>query len=445
VIGGQQEGRGFSMNEQPSQTIERIEETALSRGTSKAKRSRFRPILWLLVLLVLAAGPAWYFYLRPAEQTRQESRQSAATPPMPVGTATAVKGDIGVTLNGLGTVTPLATVTVKTQINGRLMELGFQEGQMVKKGDFLAEIDPRPYQNALNQAEGQLLHDQALLQDARIDLQRYQTLVKQDSIAHQQADTQLYLVHQYEGTVKVDQAQVDNARLNLEYCHIVAPVSGRVGLRQVDLGNYVQTSDANGIVILTQLQPITVVFTLAEDYLPEVMKQMRAGKTLQVTAYDRSQTNRLATGFLATVDNQIDTTTGTVRLKAQFDNQDLALFPNQFVNVELLLDTLHGTTVIPTAAIQHGTPGTYVYAVNPDSTVSVRTVKLGPTAGDRVAVLSGLDPGSTVVTDGTDHLRDGAKVIVPNGHGGGPAGDAAKSKEGGDGADRPHRHRPQAQ
>jgi multidrug efflux system membrane fusion protein len=301
---------------------------------------------------------------------------------------------------------------VKTQINGRLVSIGFQEGQLVKAGDFLAQIDPRPYQIALEQALAQLVRDTALLSDARIDLARYQTLMAQDSIPRQQLDTQEYLVHQYEGTVKADEAATDNARLNLEYCRIVAPVSGRVGLRQVDQGNYVQTSDAGGIVVITQIQPISVIFTLPEDNVPAVVKRLGAGATLPVSAYDRALTSKLATGTLLTLDNQIDTTTGTVRLRALFENGDGSLFPNQFVTALLLVDTLKGATLLPSAAIQRGAPGTFVYVVDDGRVVRLRPVKLGPTDGQRTASQSGVSPGERVVVDGADKLRDGAKVTL---------------------------------
>jgi membrane fusion protein, multidrug efflux system len=312
----------------------------------------------------------------------------------------------------LGTVTPLSTVTVKTQISGQIVRLDFKEGQRVQKGDLLAEIDSSPYLLQLDQAQGQLLRDQALLKTAQQDLARYRTLAAQDSIARQQVDTQEQLVRQYDGVVKTDQAQVDNAKLNILYCHIVAPVSGRVGLRQIDQGNYAQNSDANGIVIITQTQPISLMFTLPEDSLQPILQKLHANATLSVAIYDRNDTIKLATGTLTTIDNQINTSTGTFRLRTEFANADESLFPNQFVNVQLLADTLHDATVIPTAAVQRGSPGTFVFVLNADDTVSVRPVKLGASEGERVAVLSGIAPGDHVVVDGADKLRDKAKVSV---------------------------------
>ena len=329
-----------------------------------------------------------------------------------MGVAPVEKGDMPVTLSQLGTVTPLATVTVKTQISGYLVQVAFKEGQMVNKGDFLAQIDPRPYQVALEQAQAQLAKDQALLKNAQVDLQRYNTLVAQNSIAKQTRDTQVSLVAQDEATIKADQAQIDVQKLNLTYCRIISPVTGRVGLRQVDAGNYVQTSDPNGIVVVTQLQPISVIFTLPEDNLPEVMKRVRAGAVLPVTAYDRTGATELASGKLDTVDNQIDTTTGTVKSRAIFDNDQLVLFPNQFVNAKLLVNTLHDADIVPNSAVQRGAPGTFVYVVKPEKTVAVQKVKLGPSDGQHIAILSGLEPGESVVIDGTDRLHDGAKVTI---------------------------------
>jgi len=374
------------------------------------RRSRLRPLLWLLLVAAIVAGAVWYFP-RPGTQPQNSGRPPAGAP-VPVGVAPVEKGDMPVTLSQLGTVTPLAMVTVKTQISGYLMQVGFKEGQMVNKGDFLAQIDPRPYQVALAQAEGQLAKDQALLKNAQLDLVRYNTLVAQNSVAKQTRDTQESLVGQNQATIKSDQAQIDAQKLNLTYCRIVSPVTGRVGLRQVDPGNYVQTSDPNGIVLVTQLQPISVIFTLPEDNLPEVMKRVRAGATLPVTAFDRTGANEIAKGKLDTVDNQIDPTTGTVRLRAIFDNNEESLFPNQFVNVKLLVNILHDTDIVPNSAIQRGAPGTFIYVVKPDRTVAVQKVKLGPTDGQRIAILSGLQPGESIVVDGTHRLRDGAKVTA---------------------------------
>jgi multidrug efflux system membrane fusion protein len=303
-------------------------------------------------------------------------------------------------------------VTVKPQLSGYLTQVAFTEGQMVKRGDFLAQIDPRPYQISLEQAQGQLAHDQALLREANIDLERYQKLSAQDSIARQQVDTQQSLVQQYQGTILSDQAQIDTAKLNLEYCHITAPVGGRIGLRRVDQGNYVQASDAAGLAAITQLQPISIVFTIPEDDIPMVQQRLRAGAKLTVTAYDRSRSVKLAAGTLATIDNQIDVGTGTVKLRAEFDNPDETLFPNQFVNVVLLIDTEHGDTVVPLAAIQHGSDGAYVYLVKPDSTVAMQPVQSGSSSGNDVAILSGLEPGDQVVVDGFDQLRDGSRIAA---------------------------------
>ena len=374
---------------------------------------------WILVILIVLGAATW-LYFRPSGVSSQHSgRAGAAGGAVPVQAATAQKGDINVTLTALGTVTPLANVTVRTQINGQLMEIGFQEGQMVQKGDFLAQIDPRPFENTLAQAEGQVLRDQALLRDAELNLARFQKLVAQDSLSKQQRDTQEALVQQDKGAVQTDEAQIAAAKLNLVYCRITAPVSGRIGLRQVDAGNYVQTSDPNGIVTLTQLQPITVLFTLPEDNLPAIMKRLKDGATLEVAAFDRNQSVKLSTGKLTSVDNQIDTSTGTVKLRAQFDNDDISLFPNQFVNVRLLVDTLHDATVVPTAALQRGVPGTFVYLIKPDKAVTVRAVKTGPTEGDKIAITEGLAPGDAVVIDGADKLREGAKISLPESN---PAG-----------------------
>jgi multidrug efflux system membrane fusion protein len=303
-------------------------------------------------------------------------------------------------------------VTIRSQISGQLVRIAFTEGQTVKKGDLLAEIDSRPYQLALAQAQGALKRDQALLQAAQLDLERYQKLAQTNAIPRQQLDTQQALVLQDQGNVLSDQAQIDTAQLNITYCHIVSPLNGRVGLRQVDQGNYVTPGDPNGLVVVTQLSPISVLFTTAEDNLPAILKRVESGATLPITAYDRTGTTKIATGELLTFDNQIDTTTGTVRLRAQFANEKNTLFPNQFVNVELLVDVLKGVAVMPTSAAQRGAPGTFVYLVQPDNTVKVRVVELGPVNGESVAVKSGLAPGDRVVVDGADKLRDGIKITV---------------------------------
>jgi membrane fusion protein, multidrug efflux system len=353
--------------------------------------------------------------------------------------ATAQAGDMPITLIGLGAVTPLATVTVQSQISGQIMHIAFKEGQSVKTGDPLILIDPRPYQVALEQAQGALVRDKALLDNARIDLNRYQTLWSQDSIAEQQLATQKSLVVQDEGNVRTDQGQIDAAKLNLVYCHIVSPISGIVGLQQVNVGNYVTPAEPNGLVVITQLKPITVQFTLPEDQIPPLLKQLHAGRTLTASAWDRDNTQQLATGTLQSVDSQIDPTTGTIKLKAIFPNTDGSLFPQQFVNVVLLLDTLHGATLIPQAAIQRGAPGTYVYLVNADQTVSVQKVTLGPGDPTNIAITQGLKPGATVVVDGADKLKDGAKVLLRQPAGAAGAAPAQQGKGQGQGG---HRHKP---
>jgi len=333
--------------------------------------------------------------------------------PTPVGLAAATKSEIPVVIRALGTVTPLHTVNVKTQLTGQLVQVDFKEGQLVKTGDLLAVVDPRPYEVALQQAQGQLQRDEALLKNAQTDLERYRKLVAQDSIARQQLDTQQSLVRQYEAAIVIDQAQVDAAKLNLTYTRIVAPATGRVGLRTVDPGNYVSMGDTTPICVITQLQPISVLFTIPEDALPPVRQRLRAGASLEVRVLDRAQKNELAVGTLRTLDNVIDPTTGTVKLRAVFENKDEALYPNQFVNVRLLVDTVKDATVVPVAAIQRGQPGTFVYLAKADDTVAVRVVELGVTDGEKVQIVSGLKPGEQVVVDGTDRLREGAKIRRP--------------------------------
>ena len=369
-----------------------------------------------------------------------------ANMPQPVHVATAKQGDMPVVLSALGTVTPLANVTVRTQLSGVLQTVAFQEGQMVKKGDVLAQIDPRPYEISLVNAQGVLARDEALLATARLDLKRYQTLLAQDSIASQQVDTQASLVRQYEGTVKSDQANIDTFKLDLVYARITAPVAGRVGLRQVDPGNYVTSGDTNGIVVITQLQPISVLFTTSEDNLPAIMKQMRAGTRMSATAYDRSNTTALESGYLDTIDNQIDTTTGTVKMRALFPNTDNVLFPNQFVNTRLLIDTIKNATIVPTSAVLNGSMGQFVYVVKPDNTVTVRPVKVGPVDGERISIQSGLEVGERVVIDGSDRLREGAKITIPaeraKGASGASGASGAAAASGASGAHGHHHKRP---
>ena len=369
--------------------------------------------LWIVLALLIAAVSAW-FLVKPEAQPQPAGRRGADAGgrPMPVMAAPARSGDIDVVINALGTVTARTTVIVKPRVDGQLVSIVAHEGQLVKAGELLAEIDPRPFQVVLDQANGQLLRDQALYDNAKLDLVRYRGLLAKDSIASQQVDAQEALVRQSLGTVQTDTAQVDNAKLQLGYTRITAAVSGRLGLRLVDSGNMVHASDASGLFVITQTQPIAVVFAIPADNLAAVLQRFQGGAALRVEAFDREGKKLLAAGRLLTVDNQMDVTTGTVKLKAEFANADNALFPNQFVNTRLRVDTLHTATLIPLTAIQRGTQGTFCYVVNQDQTVSVRVLTLGPTANDVVAVEKGLEPGEQVVIDGADKLRQGAKVEV---------------------------------
>jgi multidrug efflux system membrane fusion protein len=380
-------------------------------------------------------GAGWYIsQTGTAPAPRQGAGRFGAGMPTPVGVATAAKGEVPVVIRALGTVAPLHTVNVKTQITGQLLKVDFKEGQMVKQGDLLALVDPRPYDVALQQAVGQQQRDEALLKNAQTDLERYRKLVAQESIARQQLDTQQSLVRQYEAALVIDQAMVDAAKLNVAYTKIVAPITGRIGLRTVDPGNFVSMSDATSICIIIQIQPISVLFTIPEDTLPSVRERLKAGAKLEVRVLDRAQKNELAIGKLDTHDNLIDMTTGTVKLRAVFDNKDDTLFPNQFVNVRLLVDTVKDATIVPVAAIQRGQPGTFVYLVKADDTVEIRVVELGATDGEKVQIVKGLQPGDQVVIDGTDRLRDGAKIRRPGGQpraaSGPPIANAPESQQG---------------
>ena len=380
---------------------------------SHMTRSRW---MWLVIVVCITAAAYKIFLMQAATQAMVRAKaQEHAQRPLPVMAVAARKADMDINLRGLGTVIPVNTVTVRSQVGGQLLRVHFEEGQIVKTGMLLAEIDPRPFEVQLMQAEGQLARDEALLTNAESDLARYKLLLSQDSIADQQVSTQESLVQQYRGAVKTDRAQIANAKLQLAYSRVIAPVSGRIGLRLVDQGNMVQPNDLNGMAVITQLQPITVVFSVPQDNLPVIMKRLRMGEVLPVYAYSQDGKAMLAKGTLLAVDNQIDTTTGTVKLKAKFDNKDNELFANQFVNVVMKVDTLSGVTVMAAAAIQRGSIGTFAYVVRQDKSINVRQLQLGPTEGENVAVLNGLAPGEFVVVVGGDKLREGTKVqIVTN-------------------------------
>jgi len=374
-----------------------------------ARRHPRRHWLWITACVVLAVV-VLYFLLRGHASKPVTPPAASRGPTIPVTAATAHTGDIGVYYTGLGAVTPIYTVTVKSRVDGQLMKINYKEGETVRQGAPLVEIDPRPFEVQLAQAQGQLIKDQAALDNARIDLARYQELIKRNAVAEQQLATQQALVTQDEGVVKTDQAQIDSAKLNLVYCHITAPITGRVGLRLVDPGNIVHAADTNGLMVITQIEPISVIFTISEDQLPPVVKGFRAGQKLQVDAYDRDLKKKLSQGTLLTIDNQIDPTTGTVKLRAIFDNKDDALFPNQFVNARLLVQEKHGVTLVPTAAIQRSAQRTFVYLVKQDQTVTVRDISLGTIEGGEAEVVSGLAAGDVVVTTGVDKLQEGSKV-----------------------------------
>lgn len=373
---------------------------------------------WVWLVLALALGGLAYYMYRTAPAPgatsggKKGGGRKGAGGDVPVAVAKAKLGSIPVYLDGLGSVTAFYTVLVRSRVDGQLMSVPVNEGDLVQKDQVIAEIDPRPYQVMLEQAQGAMARDEALLANAKVDLERYQLLLKQDAIPKQQLDTQVALVAQYEGNIKTDQANIDNAKLQLTYAKITAPITGRIGLRLVDPGNIVHAADTNGLLLITQLQPIAALFTIPEDSLPQVLKKLRAGITLQVDAYNRDKTEKLGTGKLATVDNTIDPTTGTSKLKAIFENTNNALFPNQFVNIRLLVETLNGQVIIPDDAVQQGSNGSFVYVVGDDAKVKVQLVTVGVTEGGISQITNGLKVGDTVVTDGTDKLQNGSRVRI---------------------------------
>jgi multidrug efflux system membrane fusion protein len=377
---------------------------------------------WVVGVCLLAAVGALVLHQRATSVEARKGKSPVGPPPVQVGTAEVRKGEIGVYVNALGAVVPLNTVMVKSRVDGQLMTVNYVEGQMVRSGDLLVDIDARPFQAQLLQAQGQLARDQALLENAKVDLDRYQIAYSKNAIPKQQLDTQQATLHQYEGAVKLDQGQVDTAQLQLVYAHITAPIAGRVGLRLVDSGNIVHASDTNPLAIITQLQPITVIFSVAEDFLPEIQRQLNSGQKLIVQALDRTQQKELATGTLLTLDNQIDPTTGTIKLKALFPNDDNTLFPNQFVNARLLVNTEQNATLVPTAAIQRNAQGAFVYLLQTNQTVTMHPVTVGATDGN-VSAVEGLETGATIAADNFNKLQEGAKVTVR---------DEARQKRGGE-------------
>lgn len=397
------------------------EPAASDKAVAGAPTARGRWWVWLLVLAAVAIGIWYYRGTHSAAQAQNPGAgpnmapggmpMDGSMPPVPVVVATAQHGDLPVYFTGLGTVTAFNTVTVHSRVDGQLISVAFKEGQFVNKGDVLAEIDPRPFQVVLEQAEGQLAKDQALRKDAQTNLERYNLLYGEGVIPKQQMDTQQSQVGQYDGAIKTDQATIDSAKLQLSFTHVTAPLSGRIGLRLVDAGNMVHANDPGGLLVITQLQPISVIFSLPQDQLPQVIAKLRAGGQLPVEAYDRDDTAKITAGTLSSIDNQIDTTTGTYKLKATFSNEGNILFPNQFVNVHLLVDTKHNLTVVPISALQRGPQGAYVYAVDGNDTVKIRAVNVVQATSESVGVSSGLSAGDTVVTDGQDKLQDGSKVI----------------------------------
>ena len=389
-----------------------------------------RSFWWVWIILLLLIGLVGFRMYQNKQSAAQAAKQKAALAQrgVPITTTTATKGPIGIYINALGTVTPVYTATITSRVDGQINSVNYREGQMVHKGDLLLQIDPRPYQAALTQAEGTLAHDEALLAEGRIDLNRYQEAFNRNAIAKQQLDDQVQTVKQVEGSVKNDQGTVAAATTNVDYTTIRAPIEGRVGLRLLDPGNIVTSGSTTPLVVVAQLQPITVIFSVAEDYLPQIQKQMKAGHKMSVDALDRDQLTKLSSGSLLTLDNQIDTSTGTVKLKAIFQNGDLTLFPNQFVNARLLVDTQQDATLVPAAAIQRNAQNAYVYLIKPDQTAAVQNVTVGTTDGNTAAV-QGIQPGDVIAMTGFDKLQDGAKVTVRHGNGSG-AGSGSESGSG---------------
>ncbi|MFZ0522007.1 MAG: efflux RND transporter periplasmic adaptor subunit [Candidatus Acidiferrales bacterium] len=388
----------------------------LQRTETTTDEHRGHLWIWIVAILVLAIGGLIYYRKHQAAAQAAKAKAAAANRSVPITTGTVTKGPIGIYINALGTVTPVYTATITSRVDGQIVSVNYREGQMVHKGDVLIQIDPRPYQAALLQAQGTLAHDEALLSESRIDLDRYQLAFNRNAIAKQQLDDQTQTVKQYEGSVKNDQGTVASATTNVDYATIKAPIEGRVGLRLLDPGNIVTAGSTTPLVVITQLQPITVIFSVAEDYLPQIQKQMHGGNKMSVDAFDRAQQHELAKGSLLTLDNQVDTTTGTVKLKAIFPNQDLTLFPSQFVNTRLLVDTEQNASLVPTAAIQRNAQGAFVYVIKSGETAAMQTVTVGTTDGN-VAAVQGVQPGDVIATSGFDKLEDGAKVKVSSGVG----------------------------
>ena len=418
-----------SLNEIKDSSIE-IKETKIKElPPVLPKGPRRRRWLWWPVIILITATVYLFWFKSGKPQDAQAANklpgdQKASSGAVPVVATRARRSNIGVYFSGLGAVTPIYTVTVKARVDGELMNVLYHEGDVVQKGDLLMEIDPRPYQAQLEQYEGQQVRDQAILDNARVDLTRYRTLLQQNAIPEQQVANQQAIVAQSEGVVKADQGQIDNAKLNLIYCKITAPITGRLGLRLVDPGNIVHAADSNGLVIITQVKPISVIFTISEDQLPDIRQKMKSGKTLVAEAFDHDMQKKIAQGTLTTFDNEIDQTTGTLRLRATFDNKEDDLFPNQFVNVRLLVQEKRGVVLVNSAGIQRSGTNTYVFLVKPDSTVTLRNVTAGTTEGDQTEITSGLQPGDTVVMTGVDKLIEGSPVRAQ------VADDAAAAKPG---------------